>query len=246
MTTATHSLDATSGATTVAELLARNGARAGQAPHRRSRVSEECFEGTLPAFPPVDDTPTTQYRYDKTTVAALLETAPAEEPRAGVEKVRPARAGLKIAGLAFAGAVLAGGWALANAQAPGTEDGGTASGPVPSNNTPESDSQLLASAPVGAQVVTLASSSPTGTAEIPASAPAQQPDRGKFSGTLPNTTTQSKTTPPKTTAAAPPAPQISAPKLPPGTYVWPVNPYQWPGSHDNGGKYNGGGHHRHR
>jgi hypothetical protein len=225
VTTATHSLDTTSGATTVAELLARNGARVGRAPHRRSRAAspDGQFDGTLPAFAPVDHT-AAQYRYDKTTVAALLEDEPAVElPHA--EENRPGRAGLKIAGLAFAGAVLVGGWALANAQAPDNTPGGTASGPVPSNNTPESVNPLLASAPVGAQVVTLASVAPTGTAEIPAPA-VKQPDQGKFSGTLPKTTTKAKAgAPTKTSTPAPP--QITAPKLPAGTYTWPVNPYDY-------------------
>lgn len=242
MTTATHSLDTTSGATTVAELLARNGARAGRAPHRRSRAVTSGggeFGGTLPAFSPVEDT--AQYHYDKNTVAALLEEEPAaaEAPRA--EESKPGRPSLKFAGIAFAGAVLVGGWALANAQTPDSQ-GGTASGPVPSNNTPESGA-LLAAAPVGAQVVTLASSSPTSTAQIPADdAAAQQPGHGKFSGNLPATTHKA----PAETAR--PAPKVTAPKLPSGTYTWPVNPYNykpWTG----GGTANHGGHgndHGHR
>ncbi|MTD54246.1 hypothetical protein [Amycolatopsis pithecellobii] len=229
MTTATHSLDATSGATTVAELLARNGARTGQVPHRRARPGG--LEGTLPAFPPVDET-ATQYRYDQTTVAALLEA----EPRA--EKNRPARAGLKIAGLAFAGAVLAGGWALTNAQPPGSDGGDRAAGPVPSNNTPESG-RLLASAPVGAQVVTLASAAPASTAAIPATAPAKQPDQGRFTGKLPST---AKPAPAKPTAAAPP--RVAPPKLPAGTYVWPVNPGGYQNPYQNWPR--GGGRHWHR
>jgi hypothetical protein len=221
VTTATHSLDTTSGATTVAELLARNG-RAGRVPHRRSRAATTGggeFDGTLPAFPPVEDT---QYHYDKTTVAALLEEEPAA-PRA--EESKPGRAGLKFAGIAFAGAVLVGGWALANAQAPDTS-GGSASGPVPSNNTPES-SPLLAAAPVGAQVVTVASSSasssPTGTVEIPATnaAQPQQPDHGTFSGKLPAPAAKA---PAKTST---PAPKVTAPALPRGTYTWPTNPYDY-------------------
>lgn len=242
MTTATHSLDTASGATTVAELLARNGARAGRAPHRRSRAAESGegqFDGTLPAFAPVDET-ATHYRYDKTTVAALLEVEPAAEPPRAVEN-RPGRSGLKIAGLAFAGAVLAGGWALANAQTP-DEPGGTASGPLPSNNTPESGNPLLAAAPVGAQVVTLASSAPTGTAEIPAAPAAQQPDQGRFSGTLPSTKPKAKAAaPPKASTATPPP--ITRPKLPPGTYKWPTNRYDFGKSWARPG---GGGHHKPR
>ncbi|GAB2992145.1 hypothetical protein LWP59_33730 [Amycolatopsis acidiphila] len=234
MTTATHSLDTTSGATTVAELLARNGARAGRAPHRRSRAvvpGAGEFGGTLPAFPPVDDT-AAQYRYDKTTVAALLEEEPAAQaPRA--ETGKPGRAGLKIAGIAFAGAVLVGGWALANAQTPDSQ-GGTASGPVPSNNNSPESNPLLASAPVGTQVVTLASSSPTSTAEIPANTAAQQPDQGKFSGKLPTTSSKPRATAPAKKTPAPP--KVTAPQLP-KTNTWPANPYDyknWPGGgHDH-------------
>ncbi|GAA5158925.1 MULTISPECIES: hypothetical protein [Amycolatopsis] len=247
MTTATHSLDTASGATTVAELLARNGARADRASHRRTRdtSADGSFGGTLPDFESLDDTPT-QYHYDKRTVTALLEVEPAEAS-APVEESRPARTGLKIAGLAFAGAVLVGGWALAHAQTQDTH-GGTASGPAPSGTTPESSSILPPAAPVGAQVANLASSSPTTTAEIPAQPVAQQPDKGKFSGQLPSTTTKAKPKAqakpqPATQAPAPKQPTYTAPQLPSGTYVWPVNPYDYGKNWGYGG---GGGRHRHR
>ncbi|TNC29587.1 hypothetical protein [Amycolatopsis alkalitolerans] len=233
MTTATHSLDTTSGATTVAEILARNGARTGRVPHRRSRGDEGQFDGTLPAFPPVDNA-AAQYRYDQTTVTALLEAPVVETPHE--EKSRPGRTGLKIAGLAFAGAVLASGWALA--QTPGSEQA-AASGPVP-GNTPESESPALASAPVGAQVATLGSAAPTGTAEIPATT-ARQPDQGKFSGTLPTAKKTTEAAAPTSTTVAPP--RVSAPNLPAGTYTWPMNPGgygNWPGFDDHHG------HHRNR
>lgn len=266
MTTATHSLDTTSGATTVAELLARNGARAGRVPHRRSRTAATDtgeFDGKLPAFmpaqevapaqpfvpaqdvapardaapvtrvSPLEDTIVAEYRYDKTTVAALLEDEPVAAAPVVEEETRPNRTGRKLAGIAFAGAVLVGGWALANAQTP-DDQGGTAAGPVPSNNTPESNS-LQASAPVGAQVVTLAASTSTSAALPPPSATtaAQQPDHGVFSGTLPPTTQQA---PARSVAPAVP-PRMTAPKLPSGTYTWPVNPrgYQnQPGTAERG------------
>lgn len=254
MTTATHSLGAASGATTVADLLARHGARADR-PHRRSRAVDGRFGGALPVFP-ADDAPTAQYRYDKSTVTALLavtpavetppaaETSsvaapPAEAPQA--EKPRSGRTGLKIAGLAFAGAVLASGWALA--QQPGAHDA-TAAGPLPSNNTPESDSPLLASAPVGAQVATLVTSFPAGTSALP-SAPApvvaQQPDQGKFSGKLPSTTTQSTPAAPAPSQTV--APQVPAPRLPAGTYTWPTTADKQQKQNDH--RTGPGGDHRH-
>ncbi|GHF45680.1 hypothetical protein FHX82_001688 [Amycolatopsis bartoniae] len=244
MTTATHSLDTTSGSTTVAELLARNGARAGRAPHRRSRATtpEGSFGGTLPAFPlPAAAETATQYHYDKTTVSALLE----EEPAAAVataKESRPPRTGLKLAGLAFAGAVLVGGWALAHAQTPQT--GGTASGPVPSGTTPESNA-LQASSPIGAQVVPLAAATPTTTAEIPAPpTQARQPDKGKFSGTLPKTSKakpKAQTSAPAKAPATASQPTVTMPKIPTPDQ-WPFNP----GGYGPGGGWNGGhgaGHH---
>ncbi|TVT38716.1 hypothetical protein FNH05_24340, partial [Amycolatopsis rhizosphaerae] len=126
MTTATHSLDASSGTTTVAELLARNGAEPGWTPS--SRRASDTLDATLPAIPVITTTPQ-RYRYDKNTVTALLSepTTAAATAEGGKDG---ARTGKRIAGLAFAGAVLVGGWTLATAQAQ-DHDGPSSAEPVP-------------------------------------------------------------------------------------------------------------------
>jgi hypothetical protein len=233
VTTATHSLDASAGATTVAELLARNSTPSPRSPHRRTRsaLGQGQFDGTLPAFPPLDEAPT-QYRYDETTVAALLADQPAKAARADGGR-SGLRAGRKIAGIAFAGAVLVGGWALASAQ-PAEQQGPTASGPVPGQvPPPPSGSTLALSSPVGTQVTALAATSPAATTTTPQ---AKAPDQGRFSGTLPTT----KATKPKAAPKAQARPPVTAaaPKLP----SIPAGGYGWPSGWDQHGntKFGGG------
>ncbi|HVV11007.1 hypothetical protein [Amycolatopsis sp.] len=246
MTTATHSLDTSSATTTVAELLARNGAHTSPAPHRRSRVEAENgqFGGTLPrlpipepARPPLEDaTIQIQYRYDESTVAALLAEPLAETAAVAEPPKEKSRAGRKIAGLAFAGAVLVGGWALASAQTP-SHDGPVNAGPVPGHGSdPARDALSNLSAPVGGQVALLAAATPTGTAEIPAPASTaeRQPDQGKISGTLPNT--QKKTSAPATKKAAKPPAVMT--KIPAQIPI----PTGWPGSGGYPGQQNKGNH----
>ncbi|HVW41561.1 MAG TPA: hypothetical protein VHC18_09445 [Amycolatopsis sp.] len=202
MTTATHSLDTSSGSTTVAELLARNGARTGEPPHRRSApepAGHGNLNGTLPALAPVEREAPKQYRYDETTVTALLAAQPAgPTPTAAGSK----RTGRKLAGLAFAGAVLVGGWALASAQAQ-PADGPTSADPLPAK-APDAPLVIANAATlqaIGAQSAALAGSgAPSATAEIPATAE-KAPDQGSFSGTLP-TTTKAKAPAAKTTQPA--------------------------------------------
>ncbi|KAA9162276.1 hypothetical protein FPZ12_011565 [Amycolatopsis acidicola] len=271
MTTATHSLDTSSG-TTVAELLARNGARPSRTPHRRSRAEGQ-FDGTLAEVPipaqsgtlsglvaepftsvrpdaPAreDDTVLIQYRYDESAFAGLLAPAaettavdalPIVEPAVAEPVKEKSRTGRKIAGLAFAGAVLVGGWALASAQTP-DHQGPANAGPVPGQGAAR-DSLADLSAPVGGQVALLGSSTPTGTAEIPAPATTaqRQPDQGQISGKLP-TTTQKKAAAAPTTKKAPQAPVAArVPAQIPAPANWPTAGR--PGQKNQGNQHDGGG-----
>ncbi|HJQ48553.1 MAG TPA: hypothetical protein VJ870_19845 [Amycolatopsis sp.] len=190
MTTATHGLDRSSGSTTVAELLARHGANADRQ-HRRAvpePVDHGHLNGTLPAFEPVERATPRQYRYDQSTVTALLAAQPAEPKSSGTASASK-HAGRKIAGLAFVGAVLVGGWALAGAQTqPAT--GPVNAGPVPAQ-VPDAPVVVANSATleaIGAQSAGLAATPvTTATAEIPAAAGNNAPDQGSFRGTLPAT-----------------------------------------------------------
>ena len=228
MTTATHSLDTSSGTTTVAELLARNGATGNRPSHRRSApepAERGSLNGTLPAFDRVSDgdhldgdergarpvgepADPKQYRYDQTTVTALLTAAPAE-PKSGAAATRSKHTGRKIAGLAFAGAVLASGWALASGQAqPGDRPASASPVPAKAPDAPLAVANAATLQAIGAQsaALALAPASPA-TTQVPA--PAERaPDRGSFSGTLPNTT---KAKPPVSTARPAPNPQPAQP-----------------------------------
>jgi len=222
VTTATHSLDTSSGSTTVAELLARHGGVEGSARRRRGAepADEGQFGGTLTAFPPVEE-PTeiikpVRYRYDQNTVTALLAAQPeAEEPAAPTVAVSGAKhTGRKIAGLAFAGAVLVGGWALASAQAqPADSPVNADPAPVKSPETPSAVTGLTTPWVASAAAPAVA---PPATAEIPAAAQttAQQPDEGSFSGSLPTkqapAAKKSTSKPAPTTQAAQPSPNWQA------------------------------------
>lgn len=264
MTTATHSLDSTSGTTTVAELLARNGSLSGRMiPGRRTRAeatdrflpvpapagqfssapgSAAHFDGTLPEPAPIFDPKSRRQADDDTPTmqyhydrTALSAMLADDAGTLSPEAGKPPRTGRKIAGIAFAGAILVGGFGMLTATQSQGDQGPTASGPVPDNKAPEAVVPLAA-APVGAQVVTLAAT-PTSTAEIPAPAAARQPTQGKVSGKLPTT---KRATPAPKAAATPP--KASAPKLPQGTYVWPTNMADWTKLYDRGP---GGKHRRH-
>ena len=252
MTTATHSLDTSSGSTTVAELLARNGARSDRPSHRRSApepAGQGRLHGTLPAFAPAEPPAPKQYRYDQTTVTALLAAQPAE-PASTETPAGSKHTGRKIAGLAFAGAVLVGGWALASPQAQ-PADGPAKAGPVPTNapETPLAAAKATNLETIGAQSAALAvGAAPSATAELPVTTAGQAPDQGSFSGTLP-TTTKAKAPAAGTTQPAPVTRQAQ-PSADWQSYYYDVSKYYQGkdssggdtkrGDHDNGGKHRQG------
>jgi hypothetical protein len=250
VTTATHSLDTSCGATTVAELLARNGARSGQPSPPRSALEPNWADATLPAIPIVTSH---QYRHDQKTVTALLTVQPAEPPAAPAERPRPetakdsSRTGRKIAGLAFAGAVLVGGWAFASAQAP-DHTGSSSAGPVPSK-TPEWTGPAAAlPAPVGTEVTPLPAAAPASTTQAQSPAPTQQqPDQGRFSGQLPTSSTTPAQKVPATPKVTPP-PAQTATRLPnpPANYDWSNGLYHYDNAKPGGHQHDDNGHRPHR